>query len=194
VNLLKIIFTSVFICIAGCFFSQPNYGFTITTTTEICQKAYALLAITGTVQADSVAINWSTGQKNTTQLINLTGGEYSVHIKIKHKDTIVHVTDTVIHFTVEKELCVVLVAKHFSPNDDGYNDRLQIANVLNYPNFELFIYNRWGQRVHHQKKDYIAWDGKWLGSDLPDGTYFYMFFYDASDRDKFEKGDITILR
>ena len=36
-----------------------------------------------------------------------------------------------------------------TPNDDGVNDMWQIYNIQNYPDNEVYIYDRWGQRVYH---------------------------------------------
>ena len=175
--------------------SQNAYQFSLRTSKAICLKGDALLEIGGTDPADSVSILWSTGQGNIKHVNELNAGDYSVFIKIKHKkDTLTIVKDTTFYFVIEKELCGVNIDKYFSPNDDNYHDYLSISNTVYYPNFELNIFNKWGQQVHHQKNEYKPWDGKWNGIDLPDGTYFYVFFFDSAQKTNVIKGDITILR
>lgn len=64
----------------------------------------------------------------------------------------------------------------FTPNEDGYNDYWYISNIEFYPDNEVFIYDRWGQRVYH-KKGYTntdPWDAKYIGSDMPVSTYYYI--------------------
>jgi gliding motility-associated-like protein len=196
----KIIF--LFLLAATYSRAQP-YAFTLTKTIAQCENATAQLAFTGQQPADSVSIIWSTGATHTLVQSELGGGDYSVNVKIRHKkDTVINTRDTIIvslkdttiYFNVVKEECLVVFEKYFSPNGDNYNDVLGIDNIGKYPDFELDIFNKWGQRVHHQQSKYIPWDGKWLGIDLPDGAYYYVFFYDSSNHKHLVKGDITILR
>jgi gliding motility-associated-like protein len=187
-------FTLAFIVFAIPFFSQPVYQFNVVKTAEGCTKAKASLEIIGTTPNDVIVINWSSGQKNVRELNDLIAGDYSAYISILHTDTIAHFKDTIINFKIEKVECAVMVAKYFSPNGDGYNDKLGIEHIDLYPDFELEVFSKFGQKVYTQKKNYIPWDGKWQGIDLPDGTYYFVLFYNADDKNNLVKGDITILR
>lgn len=183
--------------LTGLFFlagAQHRYKSELSIFPEICEKGSAYLSLHGEGQPDSLFIQWSTGEVNVKQLLGLKEGDYSVRVFTEHRDSLKHRNDTTLFFHVDKERCPVSVPKHFSPNSDGYNDRLGISNLSYYPDFELIIYNKMGQRVHHQQREYTEWDGKWLGSDLPDGTYYYILFFDKKNKSEFVKGDITILR
>ena len=192
-----------FICLTNCLFAQAPYQFVLSKTTDECISANASLEIAGTAPADEISIRWSTGETGKKNIYDLKAGAYSVKVTIKHtKDTVVnatdtivtHIKDTTIKFLIDKQRCVVSVPKYFSPNGDNYNDLLHIGNIGKYPDFELSIFDKWGQRVHHQRSQYMPWDGTWLGANLPDGTYFFVLFYEASDKNNLVKGDITILR
>ena len=63
----------------------------------------------------------------------------------------------------------------FSPNGDGVNDVFTILGIDQFPNNEVWIYNRWGNEVFRTKAytNENGWDGTWDGKNLPDGTYFY---------------------
>ena len=192
-GLFKRIYSCFFYCFPLIFFSQVNYSFEISKLPDECRKGSASVIINGTNPNDTISIIWSTGQQDITSIDNLSEGDYSIKITINSSvDTTI--TDTTLNFSIEKELCKIAVSNHFTPNGDGYNDVLQISYAENHPNFELDVFNKWGQRVHSQKSHYIPWDGKWAGIDVPDGTYYYVFFYDASNKNKLAKGDITILR
>jgi len=80
----------------------------------------------------------------------------------------------------------IKVPNVFSPNGDGSNDYFVIDNIEFFGN-ELTIFNRWGNVVHSQK-DYR---NQWRGSDLPDGTYFYVLLLE--DGREFT-GHVTLLR
>ncbi len=64
----------------------------------------------------------------------------------------------------------VTVPEGFSPNGDGVNDMLEIANLEHFPNNHLQIINRWGNLVY----DSEPYENNWGGEDLPVGTYFYV--------------------
>ena len=185
----------LFLSLGAVCFSQTDYQFSISTSPQECAKGTALLTISGIQKSDTLSTEWSTGEKNTLQVHNLEAGEYSVKANIRHwSDTTLFVTDTLLYYSISKETCPVSLPRYFSPNSDGYHDHLYITNADKHPNFELCIYDKWGQKVHGQKKIFIPWDGKWNGIDLPDGAYYYVFFFDSENKKELVKGDVTILR
>lgn len=166
--------------------AQSPFTVQLSKTNQTCQKGAAGVQVSGGKLPYS--INWSTGASNVSSISDLDAGDYSVTVKDSTSK------DTVISFQIEKEVCPVIPSNHFTPNGDNYNDTWQIGNVNYYPDFELFVFNKWGQQVHHQKEKYIPWDGTWLGVTTADGTYYYVFYYKASDKGNFVKGDVSILR
>lgn len=185
-------FLNIFIFIFCVFYSSAQNDsilqVNLTYVNVICNKGAADVAVSG--GKSPYIINWSTGQSNVTSVKELDEGDYSVTIKTS--DSIPQ--DTVINFKIVKQDCPVIINNHFTPNGDSFNDTWQIGNIQNYPEFELFVYNKWGQQVHRQKNNYTPWDGTWQGIAVPDGTYYYMFYFKASDKDNFLKGDVSILR
>jgi len=75
----------------------------------------------------------------------------------------------------------IIVSDGFSPNGDGVNDEFVIKNIEDYPNNELYIYNRWGTEVYTQKNYNNTWEGRSDRTDeiLPVGTYFYVLTVDG---------------
>lgn len=192
---LKLIHTLALLLTQLCFFAQNHYEFRLRTQNASCAEGWADLKISPPPPAGTYTINWSHGVSDNLLVTNLEQGNYNVQIRIAHpEDTLFVTRDTIFYFSIGSEFCAVGVDKYFSPNGDNYHDKLNLSNVQKYPNFELNIYNKWGQRVHHQEKNYEPWDGTWNGIDLPDGTYYYLFFYDAANTGQVAKGDITILR
>ncbi len=76
--------------------------------------------------------------------------------------------------TVEILCDSLTIYSGFSPNGDGVNDTFTILGLSNFPDNELMVFNRWGNRVFEATNYQNNWDGKWEGKDLPDGTYFYV--------------------
>ena len=84
----------------------------------------------------------------------------------------------------------------FTPNEDGILDYWYIRNIELYPDNEVFIYDRWGQRVYH-KTGYTnldAWDAKYIGSNMPVSTYYYILKYKSGDEEQTMSGAISIFR
>jgi gliding motility-associated-like protein/uncharacterized repeat protein (TIGR01451 family) len=77
-----------------------------------------------------------------------------------------------------------------TPNGDGKNEKFIIGGLEKYPGSGLYIFNRWGGQVY-QSKDYR---NDWRGSDLNEGTYFYILEVKKPDGIKKYKGWVTIIR
>lgn len=74
-----------------------------------------------------------------------------------------------------KTLCEGLVIRNgFSPNNDGVNDNFIIENLVDFPNTQVAVYNRWGTRVYSSKDYKNDWKGDFDGQPVPSGTYFYQ--------------------
>lgn len=58
----------------------------------------------------------------------------------------------------------------FSPNGDGNNDLFGMMSTGDVVMTEFRIHNRWGQLVHENA---TPWDGKFEGTDQPNGTYVF---------------------
>lgn len=83
-----------------------------------------------------------------------------------------------------------------TPNNDGYNDALDIYCLEKYPINKVQVFNRWGQIVF-DKSNYS--NRTWYGTDitgkpLPNGAYFYVVTVQNTDgREEIAKGSFSIL-
>ena len=81
-----------------------------------------------------------------------------------------------------------------TPNGDGFNDVFQIANLDQYPNHELVIFNSTGQVIFQSQQYNNDWDVTFNGSKLPDGTYYYLLKLNDSTLNKDPiQGVLTII-
>ncbi|MEL7021421.1 MAG: gliding motility-associated C-terminal domain-containing protein, partial [Bacteroidota bacterium] len=80
-----------------------------------------------------------------------------------------------------------------TPNGDGSNDALFISCASMFPNNELKVFNRWGDKVYEASGYLNDWEATYKGEPLPAGTYYYLFKRDANF-DATEQGYITIFR
>ena len=90
------------------------------------------------------------------------------------------------------------IPEGFSPNGDGINDDFVIIGIENFPNNNILIFNRWGDKVFEASPYLNTWDGTSTlgfsvsGDQLPVGTYFYL--RDLGNGSDIIKGTIYLNR
>jgi len=80
----------------------------------------------------------------------------------------------------------------FTPNEDGIYDTWTIKNIDLYPDNELVVINRWGNEVY-STKGYKNENG-WNGSQLNEGTYFFVLKVNMCGEERKYTGYITIIK
>jgi gliding motility-associated-like protein len=91
----------------------------------------------------------------------------------------------------------IYIPDGFSPNGDQINDFFGVAGVKEgIKNYEVSIYNRWGEKVFYTNNHNVGWDGTYGGIPVPQGSYVYdMRFTDYKGSVwYFKKGDLLLLR
>ena len=75
------------------------------------------------------------------------------------------------------EQCFLVIPQGFSPNSDITENQTFSINHLRtkYPDFKLYVYNRFGNEVFYGSASKDDWNGEKDndGEELPAGTYFY---------------------
>jgi gliding motility-associated-like protein len=84
----------------------------------------------------------------------------------------------------------------FSPNGDGRNDVFGILGSGKYSReFELRIWNRWGQEVYRSTDPTMGWDGNFNGAQAQTGVYaYYITYKNVYNELKTVKGNVTLVR
>ena len=72
-----------------------------------------------------------------------------------------------------KEFVIVDYPKYFTPNGDGINDTWQIKGIRDYPNAEIFIYDRYGKLLKQIFSKDEGWDGSFRGDKLAATDYWF---------------------
>ena len=62
----------------------------------------------------------------------------------------------------------------FTPNNDGLNDCFGVRYWGDTRDFQLIIWNRYGEKVFETKQSGDCWDGTYKGSPADPGTYVYL--------------------
>jgi gliding motility-associated-like protein len=89
---------------------------------------------------------------------------------------------------------LMYVPNAFAP--DGINRRFgPKGQFFDFSQFEMSIYNRWGEQIYITKDINKGWDGTVEGEDASVGSYVYMMRYlDGDGNEKRKKGTVTLIR
>jgi len=83
-----------------------------------------------------------------------------------------------IHVLPEPDVNNLIIYNGLSPNKDGNNDTWKIKGIEDFPDNEVTIFNRWGDKIVHLNRydnTTVFWDGSNAnGNMVPDGTYYYI--------------------
>jgi gliding motility-associated-like protein len=82
----------------------------------------------------------------------------------------------------------------FSPNGDGLNDELcLLGNCI--AEFQLSIFDRWGELVFETKDQSVCWDGTYNGKIMNTASFVYVLDLRTFSGDEFNrKGNLSLVR
>jgi len=101
--------------------------------------------------------------------------------------------------SLSNRVCIETLPRLFAPNaftcnNDQLNDGFLVQGVF-ITQFELRIYNRWGELVFETKNMQEPWDGTFNGKPAPADVYVYTATgYGRKNRVKTIQGNVTLLR
>lgn len=130
--------------------------------------------------------DWSTGEQTQAIVVNLVPQTVIVYVSNNGcigKDTI-----------FVENACPFFIPNAFTPNNDGINDEYRI--ITDGTNeFELTIFNRWGQMVYRSSDPNESWNGTLEGVPEEMGTYIYAVTIRFTNGvSRVMKGNITLIR
>lgn len=87
------------------------------------------------------------------------------------------------------------IPSSFTPNNDGLNDTF-IPSLINFEEYTLQIYNRWGQKLFETHNPLQGWDGTFMEKRCDAGNYFYIINLVTTEdmQPRQFKGPVTLLR
>lgn len=134
---------------------------------------------------------WSTGSTKDSILINQPGNYWLQVINTsgcKAKES----------FTVINKKCMsgVYFPNAFTPNNDNKNDYFKALVYEDLDDFEMAVYNRYGQMVFTTKDYSTGWDGTFKGVVQDSGVFVWFCTYKLkqSDNKETRKGTVLLLR
>jgi gliding motility-associated-like protein len=142
-------------------------------------------------QGELLTIAWSTG--DTVFTIEVGEGEYSYEaediVGCPH-------TDDVRVFIDSGSDGQVYIPNAFSPNGDGFNEVFTVSGPER-SEFEMVIFDRWGEELYRTDNPYKGWDGTTGGAVAMNDVHVYVVTY--KDRCQggakvTKRGHVTLLR
>lgn len=88
----------------------------------------------------------------------------------------------------------VFIPNSFTPNNDGKNDQWRIPALIAYPNCEVEIFNRYGQKVFYSRGYSTPWDGTYQRQAQPVGNYVYVIRLNNGRQLQPYSGNLLLLR
>ncbi len=85
----------------------------------------------------------------------------------------------------------------FTPDDDGLNDKFRVVfNNNSVEEYEIYIFNRWGELLYNSQEIDFEWDGTHNGEEVPNGVYVWRIIgKEKLSTESFEKiGHVTLTR
>ena len=96
-----------------------------------------------------------------------------------------------------KEVPSLYIPNSFTPNGDGLNDQF-LAVINDYEEFEMRIFDRWGQQLFMSNDPAVGWDGTFKGADVKMDVYVYIvtakFKSGPDKRIRKYTGNVNVIR
>lgn len=145
--------------------------------TDITAVEGEAISLSGSVSSNTTYYVWiPNGGLSDRYILNpdlIVPGVTTVYTLVAYNNANVCSSSDPVTINVIKRIVIPNV---ITVNGDGTNDTWEIANIENFPDVEILIYNRWGNLVWKTSGNLKQWDGTNYrnGEVLPDGTYFYI--------------------
>jgi gliding motility-associated-like protein len=162
---------------------------TISTKTPTCGLSDGFIEVLASGGDAPYTYTWNTGQSG--ELINsINNGTYTV--------TVIDMNSCVSNLSLSLSCEFSEIPEIITPNGNGENETWVIGLSEAFPQMDVKIYNRWGNKVFSASPYLDDWDGKAnvgfkVGDEyLPSGTYFYII--DLKNGEKPKSGYIELVK
>ena len=89
-----------------------------------------------------------------------------------------------------------LLPNAFTPNGDGLNETFRPLHPCDMSDYNIKIFNRYGQLIFESANPSVGWDGTFKGAKAVDGTYVWMSSYTNTNNNQrmSKKGTLILVR
>jgi len=147
-----------------------------------------------------IVYHWDFGNGDTSiisspnPVIYNTDGTYTITLIACNSSGLIRCCDTITKTVLVQSSSICTWANIFTPNGDGFNDQFKVE-CERIVEFEMVIFNRWGNEMFRSNDINISWDGTKDGSNVPEGTYFFIVNAKGLDDVNWnQKSTVTLIR
>ena len=103
-------------------------------------------------------------------------------------------TDEIVHDVVVTPVVTLYIPNAFTPNSNRRNDQFY-AYGEGIAEFEMVIFNRWGEYLFRSSNMNVGWDGTFNGFEVPNDVYVYVVNYiGIDDSNGTKRGMVTVVK
>lgn len=144
---------------------EANFGENIIN----CEDSTSILVAP---QCSACSYTWSTG--STSDSISVTeAGSYWLTIENSNGC----ISSDTANLVFSKCECDFFVPNAFSPNGNGMNDVFQPVHYCDVTDYNMRVYNRWGELLFATTDENAGWNGIYKGRRVEQGVYVYQVTY-----------------
>lgn len=134
-----------------------------------CEDSVAILAAP---QCSGCNYLWSNGSTSDSISVNEAGLYW---LTIENNNGCISSDSVNLSFT--KCECNFYVPNAFSPNGNGMNDQFQPVHYCDITDYNLEVFNRWGELIFATTDATTGWNGTYKGRRVEQGVYVYQVSY-----------------
>jgi gliding motility-associated-like protein len=92
--------------------------------------------------------------------------------------------------------CQLLLPNAFTPDGNGHNDTFRPLHACEMKDFQMAVYDRYGELVFRSSNPAFGWDGTFGGHKVPPGSFIWMVHYlnTTTKQSVFRKGSVLVIR
>ena len=144
---------------------------------------------------ESTEVVWSTGNSSNEIIIDEVGA-YAVTLSNLCQDKRI---EFIVEEAEDDNSDLVYIPNAFSPNQDAINDEFKIYYATPPIEFQLEVFDRWGNKLFHTNDPNIGWNGFYRNEDMQTGVYVYKLETVINScigipKSIFKKGDVTLIK
>ncbi|MEX1003299.1 MAG: gliding motility-associated C-terminal domain-containing protein [Crocinitomicaceae bacterium] len=153
---------------------------------------------------NSATYSWNFGdgspnssEENPTHVYPEVANEYIIYLTAVSPDGLC--IDSTSQTVIINDVITFYVPNVFTPNDDEFNNTFApiFTSGIDYYNFHLIIFNRWGETMFETYDPTRGWNGHYGdGGVVPDGVYIWQVEFKERNSDKRHqyRGHVTVLK
>jgi gliding motility-associated-like protein len=137
----------------------------------------------------------TSNEENPSHTFPSIPGMYNVNLTVANANGCLDSVSQVI--VVENEV-IFYIPNTFTPDGDAFNNVFLPVFTEGFDpyNYNLLIFNRWGEVLFESNNAKVGWDGTYSGELVMSGTYIYQISYKEIDKDKRQviRGSVHLLK